>query len=402
MQAFSLAGAPGHGSVAADSAPERHFAPPPMTLSGSGDGTAMASPRLVRRTRAAALDDPHPGGETLTESASMETWETRHLLRVPPDLTPEIAARRCREVNLLLRSPLLLQGRPGDGKPLRAILEVARSIAPADRGLLYLWDEPAGKMELAAEFGFAHRVPGTLHSANPLASAAARRRKPVLVGRPDDLSVARQLRLLGRPSCLSVPILRSGAPWGVIQLLRQRPFQEEDGVLLWIFALILEGTVPALVDAVPSRREIPAASPSSLVSASRLQVRIDTEIERARWAGRPCGLILLAWRPAPGGTEREPATLQSPRILRALLRTLRPTDLVAPWGRGDLLVLMPEQDLEATESAARAIRRRLVQSGALGDREGAAQAALRITHVSCPAHGTRREPLLRAMGAFED
>ena len=174
-------------------------------------------------------------------------WESRYTLRVPPDLTEEIASRRWRDVNRLVLAPILLQDGADNGRPLLSILSTARTIVPAERGLLSLSGDAPGTLDIAAEFGFGRRVPERLRHANPLAAAAARCRKPVLVGRAGDLALARALRLLGRPSCLSVPILRRGAPWGVIQLARTEPFREDDAILAWLYALGLEGMIPGLL-----------------------------------------------------------------------------------------------------------------------------------------------------------
>jgi len=178
------------------------------------------------------------------------------MLRVPPDLTEEIASRRWRDVNRLVLSPILLQDGADDGRPLLSILSTARRIVPAERGLLFLSDQSLDTLEMAAQFGFGRSIHGGRLPANPLAAAAARCRKPVLVGRAGDLALARELRRLGRPSCLSVAILRRGTPWGVIQLARTEPFREDDAILIWLYALGLEGILPGLI-------QCQADSPSS-------------------------------------------------------------------------------------------------------------------------------------------
>jgi hypothetical protein len=174
-------------------------------------------------------------------------WENRYTLAAPPDLSADIESRRWRNVNRLVLSPLLLRSRVDEGRPLLAVLQMARSIVPAERGLLSMWDDSMGTLEIAADFGFEPRLPERLRRSNPLAAAAVRSRKPVLVSRVDDLALARELRALGKPSWLSAPIMRQGAPWGVIQIGRAEAYREEDAILLWLYALVLEGVLPGLV-----------------------------------------------------------------------------------------------------------------------------------------------------------
>lgn len=201
----------------------------------------------------------------MRESRGAEVLEARHLLRAAPDLTAEIASERWREINILLRAPLLLESDLNGGTPYPAILRLARCIVAAERGLFYLWDEPKRHLKVACGFGFAPRIPERLRSVNLMAAAAIRRRKPVLVVRVDDAVHARELQLLGGPSCLTVPILRQGASWGAMQVVRREPFREEDGILLWNYALILEGVLPRLIGSGrptrPSFASIPASTP---------------------------------------------------------------------------------------------------------------------------------------------
>jgi len=337
----------------------------------------------------------------MLEADTGEDLLERFMLRVPPDLTPEIAARRWRQINLMLRSPLLLQSQAGDGDLGRVILELARSIVSAERGLFYLCEGTADRVTAAADFGFAPGLPERLRSVNAMGAAAMRSRKPLLVRRDGTLALARALRLMGSASCLSVPMLRRGEPWGVIQLIRKERFGEDDGILLWIYALILEGTLTGL--AGPGRAlHQPPARPPDRPSASRAPIerQVEAEIEMARLTASPCSLLRVVWRPEPGGSTG-PSVLHAPRVLRMIRGVLRPVDLVAPWGTGDLLIFLPQADACGAVKAIQVLRQRLVRSRCLESQETRARSALQFAYAACPAQGERLEDLLREVGRPE-
>ena len=323
-------------------------------------------------------------------------WGARYHLQKPPELTPEMAARRWRELNLLLHSVALLHSELGGKNPFLPILKLAGTIASAERGLLYLKKESGAGLHMMMSVGFTGRVPDRLRSVNDMAEAAMSSRKPLLVNDPSEEALQNELRLLQDPFCLTVPILLRGTPWGAIQLVRSRPFEEEDAILLWIYALILEGALPGSIVSARLHRSpaVPEAG-QGLLDRQHFESQLDREIERSRWAGRPCSLVRLRLLPAHAG---DPGRLGSLQVLRAIRRSLRPVDLITSTDGGDLLVFLPDLDGPETQRVTQSLRRNLLQSRALGEAGG--HSSLRMAVASYPVDGTMSEELLRAADLF--
>src|SRR5262245_32747058 len=134
-----------------------------------------------------------------------EQWETRYEIQSPPALTAGIAARRWRELNLLLHSMALLPGEFGKRNSFLPILRLAGTLVEAQRGLLYLKRGTSSGLRKMIDFGFAGRIPEGLRSSNAMAAAAIRGRKPILVNNPIEEILRKDLRLLKGTSCLTVP-----------------------------------------------------------------------------------------------------------------------------------------------------------------------------------------------------
>jgi len=222
-----------------------------------------------------------------------------------------------------------------------------------------------------------------------MASAALVSRKPLLISNPREADLGAEIQALGGGSCLAVPILPGGVPWGTVLLLRAEPFDEEEAVLAWIYVLVLEEALAGL--AVPPR---PAAADPALVDCDDFERRLDEEIERSAWAGRPLSLLLLEWPPPEEGGRDAGALLQ--RVVRVLRRTLRPLDLSCIGREENLLVSLPGVNSGEAESVAQSIRRNLVQSRLLGE-EPRVVSSLRIVSATFPLDGRSRQELLGAL-----
>jgi hypothetical protein len=192
----------------------------------------------------------------------IEEIDPSHVFDDPPDLTASIASMRFREINILIHSLALLGDELHGGGSLLPVLRAATSLAPADRAILYLWDEVSGTLRSAAFLGVAGSPAGAALPEPAAARASLRRRKPVLVWAPCQEFLRRELESLGASGSLSVPMTHRGVPWGVIHLLRDRPFQKDEALLLWLFALVLEGILPRVAGAQGRWREPTAVSRS--------------------------------------------------------------------------------------------------------------------------------------------
>jgi hypothetical protein len=175
----------------------------------------------------------------------------RYDLRLAPELTAAIAARRWRELNHLLSSLVVLHGELRHHRSYTPVVRSCRAIVSAPRGMLAVREGADGEFRLLAEIGFPRTVREGLRSGRRMASAALVSRKPLLISDPREADLGAELQALGGGSCLAVPILPGGVPWGTVLLLRAEPFDEEEAVLAWIYVLVLEEALAGL--AVPPR-----------------------------------------------------------------------------------------------------------------------------------------------------
>ena len=343
---------------------------------------------MVKRTTT-SLNTP-PGISRADELGS------RYGLRKPPELTAEIASRRWRELNRFLHSCMVLHGMDRDSRPIQRLLRTAGSLVGASRGIFYVRGDNASALEMAASLGYPQGFPERLRVANEQAGAALRAGKPLLVSRPVETRLQEEMRLMGESSCVSVPVLREGRPWGIAQLLRDQAFGEDEAVLLWMYALVVEDALPSLVRSARAA-EVPASEPdpAGLVSPSVLEAMLDREMECLRWGGQSCTLLRISLHPKEPPDPREEILLQG-RVLQILRRSLRPADAIAPEPTGDLLVLLPEMGAPEGQLTAQKVRRSLIQSRVLGE-ESRVIRALKIAQATCPEHGRCREELMRSL-----
>ncbi|HET9482198.1 MAG TPA: GAF domain-containing protein [Candidatus Polarisedimenticolia bacterium] len=278
--------------------------------------------------------------------------DARHVLDVPPELTAGIASGRWRELNLLLHSAALMGDELEGGSSLLPLLRACATIGQADRALLYQWDEAASSLFVAASMGLSELPPDEVLEDNSQAYGSLMHRKPVLVSAPAAGRAGRELGRLGAGSALSVPLVHQGAPWGAVQLLRRSPFLRDEAVLLWIFALVMESSLPAILSR--RRRREASSSPGAaagLLAPAHFRRRLAWEIQRAAWLMRPLSVVcvevteMLHGRPRGGSvsfTGQEAAAI--------VQRALRPQDSVTCLGGHHFVLALPDL---ATVDAAR-------------------------------------------------
>jgi GAF domain-containing protein len=320
----------------------------------------------------------------------------RYGLMKPPELTAEIASRRWRELNRLMHACMVLRGMGLERRPFQRLLRTAGAMVGATRGIFYVRCEGESALETVASSGFVRGVPERLRSGSELAAATLGMGKPLLVSRPTESCLEEEMRWLGESSCVVFPILRQGQPWGALQLMRPEAFSEEEAVLLWMYALVVEDALPSLAEAVRAG-EIPhsATSQPGLISLSVFETRLEWELECVLWGGRSSTLLRISLGHKGAGDQiKEP--LRQGKVLRVVRGCLRGVDLLSPGPAGELLVFLPEIDAQEGQQVAQKIRRSLVQSRVLGE-ESAVIHALRIAQATCPEQGKRRDDLFRSL-----
>jgi len=324
----------------------------------------------------------------------------RYDLRLAPELTAAIAARRWRELNYLLSSLVVLHGELRNHRSFTPIVRSSRAIVSASRGMLVVREGAEGEYRLRGEMGFPRAARDRRCRGRRMASAALLSRKPLLISNPQEPDLAAELLALGGGSCLAVPILPGGVPWGVVLLLRAEPFHEEEAVLAWIYVLVLEEALAGL--AIPARAaaglEVLEGEPG-LLDCRVFDRRLDEEIERSAWSGRPLSLLRVKWS-SPGDGEGEEGALL-PGVLRVLRRSLRPVDVTCIGREGDLLIGLPGVNPGEAGAVAQSVRRNLIQSRVLGE-EGRVVTSLRISSATFPLDGRSRQELLQALSGPQE
>ena len=324
--------------------------------------------------------------------------EQRYGVRQPPEIGPEMGRRRWRELNRLLHACMVLHGAGRDRRPLQRVLHTAAGLVGASRGVFYLRGEAETGLETAAAHGFPGGVPEGLRGGGEIAPAAMRAGKPLLVCGPEEARLASELAKLGEPACVSFPIQLEGQPWGAVLLGRESRFEEDEAVLLWMYALVVEDALPSLSRGERPLRVDPDSTSGGLVSLEAFRALVDAEMERLPSGARACTLLRIAFR-TQGASRRQEESLRSARSLRVLRSVLRPVDKLAPGGTGELFVLLPETAGAEGEQVGQKIRRALIQSRVLGD-ESEVIRALTVARASCPEHGHRSAALFQTLEAI--
>jgi len=294
---------------------------------------------------------------------TIEDIDPIYLLDEPPELTAEIASKRWREINCLIHSIVLMGDDLGGRKPLLPVLRAAATLASGQQSLLFQWDEPRGMLRIASAMGFGETLPA---AGEIQAQAALLHRKPVLVSTRtllrreagQDERLRDEMERLGAASALSVPLTHQGMPWGALQVLRDRPFERHDGVLLWLFALMLETVLPSLVGPRRHREMTGSVDPATgLLTPDHFRRRLSWELQRSAWLARPTTVACIEVTEMLSGRPRGSSTGFTPREASLVLqRSLRPQDSVTCMGGQHFLAALPDTPRSEAESIADLIR----------------------------------------------
>ena len=98
----------------------------------------------------------------------------RYGLMKPPELTPEIASRRWRELNRLIHACMVLHGVGADRRPFQRLLRTAGALVGAARGIFYVRCDSESALDMAASSGFLRGVPERLRSGSELAGCSGK------------------------------------------------------------------------------------------------------------------------------------------------------------------------------------------------------------------------------------
>jgi len=301
-----------------------------------------------------------------TEVMTIEAIDPIHILDEPPELTQEIASTRWRELNCLIHSIVLLGDELDAHKPLVPVLRAAATVGASERAHLFQWNEASHRLHATTFLGSEDRDRVSSQAGELQAHAALLHRKPVLVSRGAlirrssavDDALLSELERLGARSVLSVPLTHQGMPWGAIQLLRDKPFERHDGVLLWLFCLVLEGVLPSLIGSKRHREMTAAVDPmTGLLTPAHFRRRLSWELQRSAWMARPATVACIEVTEMLHGRPRGSSTSFSPREASLVLqKSLRPADSATCMGGQHYIAVMPDTTRPVAESLAGLIR----------------------------------------------
>lgn len=218
-------------------------------------------------------------------------------LRLPAQVTPELARSRAEKMNLLFQVQLL--GRAIGDVPgaFRLFLDLGSDLVAFDRALLLWHDDPLAPLEPVESRGFGPEVPLSAHWDRFLPEEPREWGRPFLLGPDQSLSPALVVSMAeGRcASLLSIPVYAGDRVHGVLQLVRenQPPFRIEDAHLAGVFALAFEGVFDSLAES-GKRREIAYLDrPTGLFNRRYLEQQLEREVDRARRESEVVSLLLL-------------------------------------------------------------------------------------------------------------
>ena len=309
----------------------------------------------------------------------------------PPTLSQSMARRHWRLLNRMFYSIIVIHEAARYRKPLEPIVETCRDILSARCGELYVRSRRGASVSLRARAGVdgPGRPPdGTV---TRLALAALFHNKPILIGRDCAAGPANDLLFSGSNSVLAAPIRAQGVPWGVAVLWSDRTLSQDEAVLMWIYTMMVESSLPAFSSATRDARTRvsgPGEEEPAAVSV------IDLDLVRSFLSGDTCSLLRLGLRPADVAVSLS-ANADAIRVIRS---SLRPVDRMMTCEDGDLVIVLPATNGSQAWAQARSLRRSLLQSRCLGD-SGTAQREFRIASVTSPIDGGGPVELVRLLAA---
>ena len=293
---------------------------------------------------------------------SIHDIDSCHILKEPPELTPEVAATRSKEINLMLHSLSLVGEEIDQARGVMPVLRASATIGGAERALMYQWDEGSGLLRLTATLGFKSPLPKAITDGTMQVRACLAHRKPVLVSTPCQEPLRRELMHLHAGASLSVPMTHQGMPWGAVQLLRDRPFLADDAILLWLYTLVLEGVLPGAMG-LKRHREMaaPVDSASGLLAPEHYRRRLAWEMRRSSWMDRPLTVACLEVTEMLHGRPRGSfVSFNTREASHVIQKALRQSDTLTCMGGHHYVMTMPE----TTKPAARRVMD-LIQEGLL-------------------------------------
>jgi len=321
---------------------------------------------------------------------------SRYIVDSPPEVTPNIAAGRLDEINVLLRAGQVQGLDSAPEQAIETLLTMARDIRDYDGALLYLVHPERRELLAAFSKGFEDlpRPEEALTAGNSFLLWTLDHDASFLVPTQDgDEETAKTLKRFGSRSFLSVPCHAGNRVVGALQLFsRQAGFFHPDDVRLF---LILCGHAEKAVEALLGSRDtidVEGSRSWQRMEHEYLTRELKREHGRSRRSGHPVSLLLTSLMPPeevnPAFNHHEMESLMR-QFARQLNGKLRPGDLVARYGTGEMVVLLPETSATHARRVARRLRRTIRHELAVGDPP--VRPLLTSVSMPLPANGSQPE-----------
>ena len=291
----------------------------------------------------------------------------RFVVEVFAELGRDIAQKRWREVNVLLRLAML-SGVPMElDATLDLLCDFAADIVPFEQCLAYFWEENEEQVRLRVARTNSESVKDPLAHGNILNFWTAKFARPLLVGAGRNEQADTLLRAMRAASALAVPLVVSNRVLGSLQLFSpdEHGFQAEDAQLLWNAALISENLLSR-----PYANEglITFAFTdflTGLKTRGYFEQQLEMEIKRSERKNTPFALLMVDIDHFKQLNDRYGHHVGD-QVLRdvaaTLMKDMREVDTVARYGGEEFVLILPETNEQGATQVAQRVRRAVEQA----------------------------------------
>jgi diguanylate cyclase (GGDEF)-like protein len=273
----------------------------------------------------------------------------KYMLDISPDITKDFAARKYKEINILLKASMISNLNMEFKVSLHVLCDLVSEMIRYDRALLYLRDNDLDILTPFIARGFPSKISEPLQQGNLFAEWCLRSGKTFFIPFSSDAKVNKQLEAAEAQSMISVPIYESNNIIGTLQLFGkdQNFFSEEDAKLLWLLMIQSE----ALFRNYDGEARLDALSPlgksQGQANLSQFHEQLEREIGRAERRKNPMSLLLIEidrWNEY----NRQYSHLKGEQTLNEissiLMNQARQIDMVCRYGENRFALILTETD----------------------------------------------------------
>lgn len=283
-------------------------------------------------------------------------------LKVPAQITPELARSCADKIDLLFQAQLLARNVHELDSALSLLLDLAGDLVPHDKAALFWRDDPEGTLQVRIHRGFGDDVPISGLRDCVQGRDAVSNHRLFLIPSPDCPSppLGHLLQKLGAVSLLHLPLYVGETVMGSLVLMRTTagPLRVEDAHLLRVFTFIFESVLDGLNRGTPRKDYAFADGSTGLFNQRYFEQQLEREIDRARRNNEPLSVVFLeldgfpAFRTRHGRAAGEALLHEVAKILRQVCRK---SDTLARCEDDAFSVILPRTAKETLTVVARRV-----------------------------------------------